>query len=573
MEITNKNDQTDLKNIILNLTNKYNIDRIFLNNYDAVDVPFYELVILLSNKEHKSVGELDPQIRMSLKDYPQFHHVTFVAFQVKSKLVNGNLYLHMNCHPEKLIYQNPLSTFDLYPEGYSRESTLKSVNELFDRENHKVNEFKEGYYYFKGRNSLLHAGFMLQQVFELRYRCMEIMVVGKERATHSVRSHHRYLVGMAPSLTIFKEGRPDDEILLQFLDEVYRAARYEDDFDVDLDFLLKLEERMENFMQITDAIFKGSVTDFRDYDFEVDRSKENIEDRVESQIKLLQDIATDDSIKAAYDGNKSAANKKLELIINRLQHIVDIQGIYLVGQRTRSFVTNGINKLSNTAIYDYCFDLLIVSEIDVRETIGNIQASINKELEVSVLLLSFTRSQIQKQLDKNSPFFHGVLQYIDPLHIVGSNLLNWEFHECNGERTKDEMNEATTKWYQRENNAMGFYNGGKAIDHSEELEIKVLLYNQAIEQACLGLLEYFYDYTPYQYNLKHLFSLCAGLWQFPNDIFPRNTEEEKSLFDEFAQTVKDIRYQGWSTVGWDEAYRYDERCERFLEQCSNLVRG
>lgn len=135
------------------------------------------------------------------------------------------------------------------------------------------------------------------------------------------------------------------------------------------------------------------------------------------------------------------------------------------------------------------------------------------------------------------------------------------------------MKGAKRRWYLRENNASGFYNGGKAIEDSEEVGIKVLLYNQAIEQACLGLLEYFYMYVPYQYNLKHLFSLCASLWQFPSDIFPHNTEEEKLLFDELAQTVKDIRYQGSSMIGWDEAYRYDKRCELFLEQCSSLVRG
>ncbi|WP_312906503.1 hypothetical protein [Sphingobacterium multivorum] len=574
MGITNKNDRTDLNSIILILASKYNIDRVFLNTYYAVDVPFYELVILLSNKEHKSVGELDPQIRMSLKDFPKFQHVTLVAFQVKSKLIDGNLYLHMTCHPHKLIYQNPSSKFDLYPEGHSQESTLKSVNELFDRENHKVNEFKEGYYYFKERDSLSHAGFMLHQVFELRYRCMEIMVMGKERATHSIRSHHRYLVRMAPSLaTIFKEGKSEDEIMLQFLEGVYRATRYEDNFDVDLNILLKLEERMENFMQITDTMFEDSVTNFKNYSFEVDNPKEKLEDSVESQEKSLRSISNDDTMMPEYDIYKSTADKKLELIITRLKNTIDIQGIYLFGQRTRSFVINGINKPSNTDIYDYYFDLLIVSESDIRETIGNIQASINKELEVSVLLLSFTRDQIQKQLDKNNPFFHRSLQYVDPLHGTEINLLKWEFHEHNGERTQDEMKEAKTKWHLRENNASGFYNGGKAIDQSEEVEIKVLLYNQAIEQACLGLLEYFYDYTPYQYNLKHLFSLCASLWQFPNDIFPRNIEEEKSLFDEFAQTVKDTRYQGWSMVGWDEAYRYDERCERFLKECIKLVRS
>src|SRR3546814_6493415 len=50
-------------------------------------------------------------------------------------------------------------------------------------------------------------------------------------------------------------------------------------------------------------------------------------------------------------------------------------------------------------------------------------------------------------------------------------------------------------------------------------------------------------YKPYQHNLKHLYSLCASFWAFPNDIFPRSTEEEKLLFDEFAQTVKNTRYR------------------------------
>ena len=469
MGITDKNDQTDLNSIILILASKYNIDRIFLNTYYAVDLPFYELVILLSNKEYKSVGELDPQIRMSLKDFPKFHHVTLIAFQVKSKLIDGNLYLHMTCHPDKLIYQNPSSKFVLYPEGHSIENTLESVNELFARENHKINEFKEGYYYFKERGSLSHAGFMLHQVFELRYRCMEIMVMGKERATHSIRSHHRYLVRMAPSLaTIFKEGKPEDETLLRFLEDVYRAARYEDDFQVDLDVLQKLEERMENFMQITDTMFMDSVTDFKDYAFEVDSPNEKLEDSVESEVNSLQDLSNHDSISLECCVNESA-DKKLELIITRLKNTIDIQGIYLVGQRTRSFVINGINKPSNTDIYDYYFDLLIVSENDIRETIGNIQTSINKELKVSVLFLSFTRDQIQKQLDRNSPFFHRSLQYVSPLHILESNLLNWHFHENNGVRTKQEIESARTSWYQRKDNASGFFHGGKAIDHSEEV--------------------------------------------------------------------------------------------------------
>lgn len=53
-------------------------------------------------------------------------------------------------------------------------------------------------------------------------------------------------------------------------------------------------------------------------------------------------------------------------------------------------------------------------------------------------------------------------------------------------------------------------------------------------------------YNPYQLNIMHLYVVCASFWTFPNNIFPRPIEEEKLLFDEFARTVKNTTYQGWS---------------------------
>ena len=82
-----------------------------------------------------------------------------------------------------------------------------------------------------------------------------------------------------------------------------------------------------------------------------------------------------------------------------------------------------------------------------------------------------------------------------------------------------------------------------------------------------------YGYTPYQYNLNHLYNLCCSFWYFPHDIFPRFTEEDKRLFKEFVHVVKNVRYKRLSYFDWGEAYRYDARCERFLNECIKLVRG
>lgn len=141
--------------------------------------------------------------------------------------------------------------------------------------------------------------------------------------------------------------------------------------------------------------------------------------------------------------------------------------IYLFGHHVRSFFIEGINDIETKCIYDEYFDLLVVSKTDIREQVGNIQVSINQDQGNSASLLSFTQAQIQKQLDNNNPFFHRALQYIDALYCAQGQWLNWEFHTCNGCLTQDEVKEAKRRWYQRENSASGYYNGGKAIEHSE----------------------------------------------------------------------------------------------------------
>lgn len=404
------------------------------------------------------------------------------------------------------------------------------------------------------------ASFMLHQTIELTYRYLELLLTAKERITHSIRCHHRFLkesCSLYPA--IFNDEVDEDIHLFQVLEDIYRATRYEDKFQVDLETLLQLEGKMETVLSAAVVIFEQVVLAF-----EQQVSNASIPDQDKKSSNSKQ--------KTEFQFDKSTPQESiLEYIHSQINEDISI---YLFGNRTRRFEIRGVNvKDDKNETADHCYDLLIVSDSDIRDKVMNIQASINQESGISVLLLSFTREQIQKKLNSNSPFFHQVLQYNASLFCSDNYSPDWTFHENNGILTEDEQGKAKTKWYSRENNASGFYNGGSGIDNSEEVAIKVLLYNQAIEQACLGLLEYYYGYSPYQYNLKHLYSLCSSFWLFPNDIFPRSTEEEKLLFDEFAQTVSDTRYLGSSSVGWDEAYRYDQRCERFLEQCSNLVRG
>lgn len=560
MKKLKQKEQPNLEQIVLSLTEKYNIECIYANKLDDTDM-CYELVILVSNKYVKTLGELVPMIVNTIKDFGDYRVLCYLAFQAKDKIREGNLFLFTSCQPDKLVYQKEGSDFSPIPDNFDSKKCIELTNSLRSRETQKTDEFREGYFHFKEQEKYAMAAFMLHQTIELTYRYLELLLTAKERITHSIRCHHRFLQEACTFYPdIFDDEKNEDIYLLQMLEDVYRATRYEDNFQIDLETLLRLELKMETILSTAETIFKRVIRAFEEHHALKDKISE--QDAKPSKFKR----------KGAFEYNR---NNLLNSVLSHIQSPIDGNiNVFLFGNRTRRFDMHGINmKNENQGIIDYYYDLLVVSESDIREQVGNIQAAINQEPGISVLLLSFTHDQIQRELNKNNPFFHQALQYTEPLFCTENYSISWAFHKNDGTRTEEEMDEARKNWYQRENNASGFYNGGKAIEDCEEVEIKVLLYNQAIEQACLGLLEYFYDYSPYLYNIKHLYSLCSSLWAFPNDIFPRSTEEEKLLFDEFAQTVKDTRYQGWSSVDWDEAYRYDERCERFLEQCSNLVRG
>ncbi|MCA5004796.1 HEPN domain-containing protein [Sphingobacterium bovistauri] len=543
-------DQQNLENIVSIITSRFNIEQIYLNTYES-DITTYELIILVSNKYVKTLGSEVPKVVNLIRDFPQYKVICYIAFQAKDKIREGGLFLFNSCQPEKLIYKKEKSTFEIIPENYNYQNCKEAAISLHEREKQKINEFKDGYFHFKNIGKLSIASFMLHQVIELTYRNLELIILSKERITHSIRCHHIFIKESSAIYSgIFDEEKDSDIALLQILEDIYRATRYENKFEISLETLNELELKMEALCNNAEELVIKMFDVFE-------------QQNMRTSISIAKKEIVPTSI-------KYAGTECLKQVVDYINiHLSELSGIYIFGNRTKSCITSGINLKEDIDQCDYYFDLLVVSQIDQREKLSNIQSKINENSGVSVFILSFTSDQVQKLLDKNNPFFHKVLQFADPL--LDSLNSNWSFHENNGIRTNQELESIRTKWYNRKNHSTGFFNGGQAIEHSEEVVVKVLLFNQAIEQAALGLLEFFYGYRPYKYNLNHLFTLCCSLWQFPNDLFPRSSTEEKAIYNDFVNVVKEVRYEGMSYLDWDEAYRYQSRCEHFLEECTALV--
>ena len=555
IELTNKNDQNDLRDIILTLTSKYKIDYLFLqqNLSSEKEGSLYEISILLSNKETRSIGEIDPQITFDLRKYKSFHHVTFVSASIKEKLIQGNIFLFNACHPSKTLFKNPSCSFQLYPEEFTANGSVIDLQRFFDRENFKITEFKEGFDFYRKKGNLPMAAFMLHQVFELRYRCMEILTLGKEKASHNIRSHHRYLGKITGMLNmVFSEVNDDDDRLLSLLNETYCAVRYEDDFEISEEDINTLEIKMNALLTVTEKLFKECLACF------------------ESNYVYNREIDSIDMQQADIQLEEFPEYPYLQGILKKILSFSDMKEIYLISFRVQQYRQDNMELIGASKRF-VNYILLLVSETDIREEVSLLQNSLNGTPYYFVHLLGHSKLEIELDLKKKKWFFQHALQKAIPLFKDGTGI-KWPTI-ANSEQVSNntKLEKIWRNWEERFDRVEGFLENGNMIGSVENMCTKTLMYNLALEQIFIGLLEYFYDYKPQKFALRSIFPIAAGLWEFPLEIFPNNTAEEQKRWKLLTGILIDLRVKTNVEEDWCELSLIADRCLLCKNEAHRLV--
>ncbi|HMK06867.1 MAG TPA: hypothetical protein VK476_05010 [Flavobacterium sp.] len=118
----------------------------------------------------------------------------------------------------------------------------------------------------------------------------------------------------------------------------------------------------------------------------------------------------------------------------------------------------------------------------------------------------------------------------------------------------------------------GFYlNTASENPHLEVELIKVTLLHQAAQHTALGLIRIFLGYTPNEYNLSFLLSLCAHFTNLPSQCFPRQTPVEQKRFKMLCAPPSMLRH--WNRL---DAHETDfdillQSCKAFLTDAKELA--
>ena len=104
---------------------------------------------------------------------------------------------------------------------------------------------------------------MIHQVIELSYRTAELLVIGREKISHSIRNHQKLMKPYVPEFAaVFNEDDEEEMNLLNLLDDAYRSVRYEHTYVIDREQFLFFIEKADVLEKLIAEVYKITVFQF-----------------------------------------------------------------------------------------------------------------------------------------------------------------------------------------------------------------------------------------------------------------------------------------------------------------------
>ncbi|SHG07142.1 HEPN domain-containing protein [Pedobacter caeni] len=556
MDTTIEKNKGQLDELITRLTSLVVIERIYCIEQVDGNNTRTGLIILISDKKNKVLSELTPIFNVVLADYPHYWYRAYFSYIVKDGIKKGNLFFYDTCRPENLLYTNPTSDFILIPEAFDINSLMDKAKRNFQKEMDKINAIKEGALFYYEKGNYPQTAFMVHQQIEITYRAIELFTLGKDKVTHSIRVHQDCVRPHMQDLgNVFNESNAEEDKLMRHLDDAYLAVRYEDGFQIRKEKIVLAIEKAELVYKMVNQIYLDMLKVF--------------EDKHISGTSTEKDKAEEITVP-----NQLISENDLNSIVEKIALHKGAKRIYCFGKRTYEAERKMLLLNESQHKMHVHYDLLIITEENIEQELYNLQGMNNSEQNTDKFsFVVLTKKQVQKGLEMHQRFLLGALKNGLTLFSNGDDLA-----ELLGEvqyieqYSKKELDRFLVDWYNRYNNAESFIESANDLSSCESLPAQLSMFNQGLEQLCLGLLQVFIDYKPNRNSLGHLMDLCCSFLSFPEEIFPRTNIEDLELFSTLTDSFNKVRYTGNIDASSNELGIILKRCNLFLEKADEAAR-
>jgi HEPN domain-containing protein len=219
-----------------------------------------EMLIMVSFKHVRILNELTPVLNIVFNGQTEFSYRVFHVHEVEQALREGSLFFYYGTAAQNCLFSKSGTLL----ECGAPEFIADRVSSTYRYETNKAKKFLSGAkFYFKQRN-FEYCAFMLHQVFDLMYRAIEILVMGKDKKTHRINTHQLYVKSYVKPLSELFNDDEEELCLLHLLDEAYLAVRYENDYTISEPDVIRLFEKVDLLYHVAEQVYQGIMNNHFD---------------------------------------------------------------------------------------------------------------------------------------------------------------------------------------------------------------------------------------------------------------------------------------------------------------------
>lgn len=247
----------ELSELLDSILNIITIDRAFLSRkQEEGNTEYYFLTLFVDVNNDPLPNEIRSLITKKGKKHPDFRIRVYTENQSETGLERGALYFLEHCCLGKTVFAHPEGENIMDYSSMAYKTLVKRAIRYHKSEFGKVNAFANTADILIKEGDYAIATFNMHQAFELSFRFIEQMCIGRSMVTHSIISHINYCKHFFPTLQPFLETSElkSNELLL-LLEHAYSVARYGNEFEITRIQTKIIQSKMKDFIQEVESIF------------------------------------------------------------------------------------------------------------------------------------------------------------------------------------------------------------------------------------------------------------------------------------------------------------------------------
>lgn len=220
---------------------------------------------------------------------------------------------------------------------------------------------------------------------------------------------------------------------------------------------------------------------------------------------------------------------EMHKVLHIIRSLIRVHTVYLIGQQniTKNCMYSSSLNRNRKPHSSYVLTMLIISHDQVADPKLFMNEVFNKTQEqVSLYSIHYTLNEANNRINYGSNFLNSVLEVGTLLYSEDNRLKrlgSYLYHP-------EVFLRIQKHWNKRLEHACYFEEKSTICEDNPSNRGRYLLLQQAIQQACLGLIYVFWEYQPSYYSLPYLLHLCEQFSKVPKIIYPKRSFRSQQMY-------------------------------------------